>query len=209
MSAWAVAWMERNYLRVRGEYRWIAADHGFSGELPPRARRIPAAYSARSGRIGTTSACAENTRPGGTLTLKWWNYLRVRGEYWHPCRRRGGSEELPPRARRIQPMVWVMDCAPGTTSACAENTIGTAEAASELGNYLRVRGEYNPPAWRPPAPMELPPRARRIQHTGLGHPTVVGTTSACAENTPFFESTFEFIGNYLRVRGEYLPLSSP
>ena len=50
--------------------------------------------------------------------------------------------ELPPRARRIQPVLpknWFVQ---GTTSACAENT-GLDHLANSIDrNYLRVRGEY-------------------------------------------------------------------
>ena len=53
--------------------------------------------------------------------------------------------------------------------------------------------------------MELPPRTRRIRyawpHDGHGR----GTTSAYAENTHLHYTLKEFLGNYLRVRGEYLP----
>ena len=50
------------------------------------------------------------------------NYLRVRGEYrYHATKIRGG---------------------PGTTSACAENTLRTIVNRRARGNYLRVRGEY-------------------------------------------------------------------
>ena len=40
-------------------------------------------------------------------------------------------------------MVWVMDCAPGTTSACAENTREAISRNVLSRNYLRVRGEYS------------------------------------------------------------------
>ena len=53
--------LNRNYLRVRGEYR----RHDFScvhaRELPPRARRIHSLNPAEIPMPGTTSACAENT----------------------------------------------------------------------------------------------------------------------------------------------------
>ena len=51
---------------------------------------------------------------------------------------------------------------------------------------------------------ELPPRARRIPeaHSQLVHGE--GTTSACAENTQFKQTTPPPRWNYLRVRGEYL-----
>ena len=55
-----------NYLRVRGEYQIH--------------------FSNNSTKIGTTSACAENTgSPKGSRTAAK-NYLRVRGEYIsHTC----------------------------------------------------------------------------------------------------------------------------
>ena len=50
-----------NYLRVRGEYIERLGGGLDGAELPPRARRIPPPRAPKSGRIGTTSACAENT----------------------------------------------------------------------------------------------------------------------------------------------------
>ena len=50
---------------------------------------------------------------------------------------------------------------------------------------------------------ELPPRARRIPTTQLFVVVVVGTTSACAENTYGVSSSVSVVWNYLRVRGEY------
>ena len=52
----------RNYLRVRGEYLWRDGKIKHDGELPPRARRIPHTRHSPGAAIGTTSACAENTR---------------------------------------------------------------------------------------------------------------------------------------------------
>ena len=79
--------LDRNYLRVRGEYprRMLIARRG--AELPPRARRIPDLITELLPPIGTTSACAENTLVGGVKSTHCRNYLRVRGEYWrHPAR---------------------------------------------------------------------------------------------------------------------------
>ena len=50
-----------NYLRVRGEYWSVRSPGGVCMELPPRARRIPGTPPMVGFRIGTTSACAENT----------------------------------------------------------------------------------------------------------------------------------------------------
>ena len=52
---------DRNYLRVRGEYRIKAERERKLAELPPRARRIHIRPRYRGGDVGTTSACAENT----------------------------------------------------------------------------------------------------------------------------------------------------
>ena len=76
--------------------------------------------------------------------------------------------------------------------------------ARVMGNYLRVRGEYN---WRDATLSilgELPPRARRIQLAGRHTVNIGGTTSACAENTLRPPPHLGLPGNYLRVRGEYL-----
>ena len=93
-------------------------------------------------RIGTTSACAENTVKSACSSSSIWNYLRVRGEYHRVGDTAEDIGELPPRARRIpQPAVEPAP-APGTTSACAENTICNFSSPLKFRNYLRVRGEY-------------------------------------------------------------------
>ena len=51
--------------------------------------------------------------------------------------------------------------------------------------------------------MELPPRARRIPNNVTVMLLVVGTTSACAENTMVGVVSTILGWNYLRVRGEY------
>ena len=50
--------------------------------------------------------------------------------------------ELPPRARRIQTLWTNSPTRPGTTSACAENTVSSTPLTQRQWNYLRVRGEY-------------------------------------------------------------------
>ena len=71
----------RNYLRVRGEYRSLAANTCLCMELPPRARRILIQAIEQPFDCGTTSACAENTAAWPRTSVYAWNYLRVRGEY--------------------------------------------------------------------------------------------------------------------------------
>ena len=115
-----------------------------------------------------------------------------------------GPPELPPRTRRIpchspQPPPVV-----GTTSAYAENTMIRFSMLTDLGNYLRVRGEYLLGGYHQLERCELPPRTRRIHPQRYRLLGGGGTTSAYAENTP--ERGHDFIPrrNYLRVRGEYL-----
>ena len=71
----------------------------------------------------------------------------------------------------------------GTTSACAENTLGVVIGFTYWWNYLRVRGEYMDRYQTLPGDLELPPRARRIPTAPAAPERPAGTTSACAENT--------------------------
>ena len=91
------------------------------------------------------------------------NYLRVRGEYGKPERVLTHQEELPPRARRIPGVNITALEAYGTTSACAENTNFAFPKVLVIGNYLRVRGEYDSFSSSAAFAWELPPRARRIR----------------------------------------------
>ena len=111
-----------NYLRVRGEYKKPSTTWIPPWELPPRARRIQPENNAEINDLGTTSACAENTRTEKMCVWVDRNYLRVRGEYVTTLEERLDRMELPPRARRIQPSSRGIIINIGTTSACAENT---------------------------------------------------------------------------------------
>ena len=73
----------------------------------------------------------------------------------------------------------------GTTSACAENTGYPYECSRTARNYLRVRGEYFTAFTQSGSCRELPPRARRIRPMSDNYDIMIGTTSACAENTPY------------------------
>ena len=66
-----------------------------------------------------------------------------------------------------------------------------------------MRGEYLLEANSGPDRLELPPRARRIQLPTMWGWPVLGTTSACAENTVHGACGNNTRRNYLRVRGEY------
>ena len=132
-----------------------------------------------------------------------WNYLRVRGEYCPTPFTGFCTVELPPRARRIPGASGIYASPPGTTSACAENTLPQQLAGSRGGNYLRVRGEYWRRCRQRQINWELPPRARRIHWGDNAESITERTTSACAENTLAWGELTQAAGNYLRVRGEY------
>ena len=127
----------------------------------------------------------------------------MRGEYNCRWLIQYSPVELPPRARRIHVCGLQSVFDSGTTSACAENTLTWTSGLLVRWNYLRVRGEYGLPMQAPGTWGELPPRARRIHHYKRYGLHWSGTTSACAENTPFERLELRLIWNYLRVRGEY------
>ena len=118
------AFLDWNYLRVRGEYWGNPPPPWWQEELPPRARRIKQRGQLAASEIGTTSACAENTARCPTGGHVPWNYLRVRGEYSTEVDSISSPRELPPRARRIRLLALTLGIILRTTSACAENTRG-------------------------------------------------------------------------------------
>ena len=172
-------------------------------ELPPRTRRIPWGLDVAVSQYGTTSAHAENTNAMTRGINSMRNYLRARGEYFIPAGTAPTPQELPPRTRRIPGCPQTNHPNVGTTSAHAENTWKAHGIPHPSGNYLRARGEYTTIVAPQKTSMELPPRARRIQHHENIGGVNLGTTSACAENTEKTPMGQDDSGNYLRVRGEY------
>ena len=168
---------------MRGEYSKAKALGGYHWELPPHARRIPRAIITKRSVHGTTSACAENTPRSSKCDPAHRNYLRMRGEYIRSTVSVPYSSELPPHARRIRTFLQASVVDFGTTSACAENTIQTLLQGGHTRNYLRMRGEYLTSINLRSTRKELPPHARRIRGLCGGTVHLMGTTSACAENT--------------------------
>ena len=189
---------------MRGEYPTRLSALAVTAELPPRARRIQAIRDGADINQGTTSAYAENTRGRLPPPYQKWNYLSVHGEYLAIFLIVMNNKELPPRARRILRAIRHQPFWPGTTSACAENTVRCGQPPPAGRNYLRVRGEYRGvfPYFGEVA--ELPPRARRIPPNPSRTARTCGTTSACAENTALTHHETNRLRNYLRVRGEYI-----
>ena len=190
---------------MRGEYYGDPTEGTPPPELPPHARRIPPHATHSLIASGTTSACAENTLSKTRTRRLYWNYLRMRGEYLGENSGGSYTVELPPHARRIREHGLVCPVLKGTTSACAENTHTTHATVCRVGNYLRMRGEYNDRWLIQYSPVELPPHARRIRDPHQRTARTHGTTSACAENTPLPTVRAAVLWNYLRMRGEYRP----
>ena len=128
----------------------------------------------------------------------------MRGEYGGLSSCGSVIMELPPRARRIPQTTRGAVSPTRTTSACAENTHLGLKQSNSPRNYLRVRGEYEIEMIEDSFAQELPPRARRIPPPLHHRYQTNGTTSACAENTHTVVANNCGLGNYLRVRGEYL-----
>ena len=110
------------YLRVRGEEGQGGCLWGGLLEIPPRARRrgwhAPPVHFGH----GNTSACAEKSRlMRGCLSLSG-KYLRVRGEEDGVRGIDRAVLEIPPRARRREPMRRHPRKRQGNTSACAEKS---------------------------------------------------------------------------------------
>ena len=188
---------------MRGEYQSSPKAQKNPWELPPHARRIHRVFGKVCSFLGTTSACAENTSYTRTERLRAWNYLRMRGEYLIAASSAKESSELPPHARRIHLPSAILSTKCGTTSACAENTQRQYCTRCQYWNYLRMRGEYRDINRLLLIVRELPPHARRILSPGVRKAIYMGTTSACAENTPQPTPARENPWNYLRMRGEY------
>ena len=159
-------------------------------EVVPHTRRIPIVLMLVLFITGTTSACAENTLVGFAPAPRGWNYLRVRGEYRPFETAPTSTRELPPHTWRIRGVDFHHHIKNGTTSACAENTLSGWVRPKTLWNYLRVRGEYCSPVVDDTLNMELPPRARRIRNLNKQRRRRDGTTSACAENTIYIQSSY-------------------
>ena len=188
---------------MRGEYHPTSDIWAFLRELPPHARRILAPGAVKIVGNGTTSACAENTSVRNPRNGGQWNYLRMRGEYLLLSASHSLHPELPPHARRIRLSEIPETAVNGTTSACAENTLGCFSWFPQGWNYLRMRGEYHWFHLHKHIRWELPPHARRIPSLLHYHLCFHGTTSACAENTTPGPAKTGEARNYLRMRGEY------
>ena len=197
-----------NYLRMRGEESVCVVPKWRCMELPPHARRRVLEIGAYSRLEGITSACAEKRVLPDHQSWRFRNYLRMRGEEPPMTQRPDTIKELPPHARRRGSRVVVVGFERGITSACAEKSATVDSACSRAWNYLRMRGEETVSVPYSSSGLELPPHARRraLAHPGgfMGH----GITSACAEKSKRWHHFALVLGNYLRMRGEELLMTT-
>ncbi len=153
---------------------------------------------------GITSACAESTRERAGSGRVRGNHLRLRGEHiWQmPCCSTGS--ESPPLARRALPTPSPSFSCQGITSACAESTNRSMNAARFARNHLRLRGEHYSDHELAEQPRESPPLARRARVPDSEEPLPLGITSACAESTSARRRVRSHPWNHLRLRGEHV-----
>ncbi|AKA97283.1 Hypothetical protein CUL131002_1770c [Corynebacterium ulcerans] len=95
-----------------------------------------------------------------------------------------------------------MEAVGGTTSAYAEKRPERGVSVHCLWNYLRIRGEKRARRAYIPPGLELPPHTRRKEHPATHAPSGAGTTSAYAEKSTAPTYLTQWVGNYLRIRGE-------
>ena len=112
------------------------------------------------------------------------------------------KSEIPPRARRREPLNRITAKDDGNTSACAEKSWCHRLFHHRAGKYLRVRGEEPTKSLFPAVLQEIPPRARRRAFAYLLERRFIGNTSACAEKSASKVSGIVEYWKYLRVRGE-------
>ena len=158
---------------------------------------------------GTTSAYAEKsgfTYTGGTNTG---NYLRIRGEEHFDDWWAVADWELPPHTRRRAPNDTPALAPPGTTSAYAEKSISMIGGQSQIGNYLRIRGEEHRTTHQRWLHLELPPHTRRRAECFMWYSGCYGTTSAYAEKSVSAMMPITTSRNYLRIRGEEFENPAP
>ena len=127
---------------MRGDYSCTRSRRRLFLGTPPLARGIQSRTVAKDKMIGTTPACAGNTRsqyPWGALT---WEHPRLRGEYLPVHGSEPPGSGTPPLARGIH--VWPTDRrqAYGNTPACAGNTIQHTSYITQIWEHPRLRGEY-------------------------------------------------------------------
>ena len=175
-------------------------------ELPPHARRREPHPGHDYPVRGITSACAEKSGNGFQARLLHRNYLRMRGEERKRISGAATPSELPPHARRRDIRGALEAICTGITSACAEKRIVSSLDSIAGRNYLRMRGEESLKSRRFVDTWELPPHARRRVQSRGGVPARRGITSACAEKSVSAIQDLTTSGNYLRMRGEELPV---
>ena len=150
---------------------------------PPRVRSRQVHVTRAIPCDGITSACAEQTSQANSSGTASRDHLRVCGADLvrpTPHDRNWGS---PPRVRsRLEYFAGVNEVH-GITSACAEQTTLSVMELVEKRDHLRVCGADTIPMHDTYDNVGSPPRVRSRHRDHVVHDSVIGITSACAEQT--------------------------
>ena len=168
---------------------------------PPRVRSRPPIRPSPAYGHGITSACAEQTLSHQSLTALHGDHLRVCG-----ADRPAGPEPAqpagsPPRVRSRLGECHALRRPRGITSACAEQTMIHSWGCWPVRDHLRVCGADPASATSRQPDGGSPPRVRSRRVSLPNTATVIGITSACAEQTPDVRVPRQAFGDHLRVCG--------
>ena len=129
-----------DHLRVCGADCWRRSSRQTRTGSPPRVRsRLVHAIGYRV-CDGITSACAEQTSVPWCLRNRPWDHLRVCGADNDAIPANLDAAGSPPRVRSRLPAIGGRQRRTRITSACAEQTTGSACIRRATGDHLRVCG---------------------------------------------------------------------
>ena len=115
------------------------------------------------------------------MARRFWKYLRVCGEEESARVSDRLALEIPPRMRRRDARIVMVEPNQGNTSAYAEKSDLLGVALIGFGKYLRVCGEERLMNVQRAEIMEIPPRMRRRAVSAAAYRDTIGNTSAYAE----------------------------
>ena len=172
-----------DHLRVCGADGKVQDNATRDAGSPPRVRSRPTRRLGIAGRMGITSACAEQTLTSSTCPLTPWDHLRVCGADVPRCAMYQPTRGSPPRVRSRLLLAFDDLGDVGITSACAEQTRTPRPRTCPAGDYLRVCGADEVGVGAAFAFAGSPPRVRSRLLETRGLQSAPGITSACAEQT--------------------------
>ena len=193
--------VRRDHLRVCGADPLTSHDPVWTYGSPPRVRSRRYEPPKLPSWDGITSACAEQTVGVDVFGQVNGDHLRVCGADDHTHTDHTPPQGSPPRVRSRLIQSDAKSLAQGITSACAEQTMMRSAVRAATWDHLRVCGADNRPSLNLAIIMGSPPRVRSRLRVQGRDDHVVGITSACAEQTPWFQAFQSSRWDHLRVCG--------